>query len=278
VSKQYLSETANKPFSPKRCQLSIHPTAVIGPGAEIADGVEIGPYVVVEDNVKIGPRVKIWANAYICRYTEIGEDSQIHMGAVIGHLPQDASFRDKVTRLIIGKRNVFREYTTVHRGSREDSSTIIGDDNFFMGFVHIGHDCKVGNNIVITNGSTLGGHVEVGDKAFLSAYVLVQQFTRIGEICMIAASTRAVKDVPPYMVAKGEDCRIYGLNVVGLRRAGFSQDTRNKIKKAYKTLYLSGYKLRQAIEELEKADLGKEVQSLIDFLKAASKRGITSSI
>ncbi len=258
--------------------MSIHPTAVIDPGAEIAGNVEVGPYVVIEDKVKICPGVKIWANAYICRYTEIGEDSEVHMGAVLGHLPQDTSFKNRPTRLIIGRRNALREYVTVHRGSREDSPTVIGDDNFIMGFVHIGHDCRIGNSVVIANGSALGGHVRVGDRAFLSAYTLVQQFTRIGDISMIAANTRVSKDVPPYMMAKGEDCKIYGLNVVGLRRADFPQDTRNKIKKAYNVLYLSGLKLNQAIEKLESADLGAEVLVLIDFLKAGSKRGITSSI
>ncbi|MBL7070611.1 MAG: acyl-ACP--UDP-N-acetylglucosamine O-acyltransferase [Candidatus Omnitrophica bacterium] len=258
--------------------MSIHPTAVIDPGAEIASDVEVGPYTVIEDNVKIGPRVKIWANAYICRYTEIGEDTQVHMGAVIGHLPQDISFKDKKSGLLIGKRNVIREYSTIHRGTHEATTTLIGDDNFFMAFAHIGHNCVLGNNIVMVNGATLGGYVHVGDKAFLSAYAVVQQFTRIGGLCIIAANSRVTKDVPPYMLAKGEDCKIYGLNVVGLRRSDFSQETRNKIKKAHKILYLSGYRLTQAIEEIEKAGLGEEVRILIDFLKGDSKRGITANI
>ena len=258
--------------------MSIHPTAVINPGAEISADVEIGPYVVIEDNVKIGPRVKIWANAYICKFTEIGEDSEIHMGAVIGHLPQDLSFKEKRSRLIIGKHNIIREYATIHRGTQEGSATVIGDDNFIMGFVHIGHNCKLGNNIVIANATALSGHVEVGDRAFISAYAAIHQFVRIGTVSMSASNTRVSKDVPPYMLAKGETCRIHGINVVGLRRANFSQEVRNKIKRAHKILYRSGYKLSQAREELEKADLGREVQHLIDFLKKESKRGISSHI
>lgn len=257
--------------------MTIHPTAVVNPGAEISDDVEIGPYAVIEDNVKIGPRVKIWASAYICRFTEIGEDSEIHMGAVIGHLPQDIAFRKKKTRLIVGKRNIIREYVTIHRGTHEGSETVIGDDNLFMGFVHIGHNCRLGNNIVIANGSMLGGYAEVQDRAFISVSALVHQFVRIGAIAMLAAQMRAIKDVPPYMLAKGE-ATVYGLNVTGLRRAGFSQETRIKIKRAHDILYKSGYRLSQAIEELEKTNPGEEVQRFIDFLKGKSKRGICSHI
>lgn len=255
----------------------VHPTAVVNSGAEISSDVEIGPYVVIEDNVKIGPRVKIWANAYICRFTEIGEDCEVHMGAVLGHLPQDLAFRKKKSYLIIGKRNIIREYATIHRGTKEDSVTVMGDDNFIMGFVHIGHNCKLGNNIVMANAASLAGYVEVEDSAFISAYAAIHQFVRIGAMSMIAALSRLGKDVPPYMIAKGEST-IYGLNVVGLRRVGFSQEERNKIKKAHKIIYRSGYKLSQAIEELEKANLGENVQYMINFLKKESKRGICGHI
>ena len=255
----------------------IHPTAIVNSGAEISSDVEIGPYAVIEDNVKIGPGVKIWANAYICRFTEIGEACQVHMGAVLGHSPQDLSFREKRSYLIIGKRNIIREYATIHRGTKEDSATVIGDNNFIMGFVHIGHNCKVGNDIVIANASALSGYVEVEDKAFISGYTLIHQFVRIGAISMIAGQARISQDVVPYMLAKGEST-IYGLNVIGLRRAGFSQEERNKIKRAHRIIYRSGYKLVQAIEELEKANLGENVQHMINFLKKESKRGICGHI
>jgi len=260
--------------------LSIHPTAVINPRAEIAGGVEIGPYAVIEDNVKIAPRVKILANAYICEWTEIGEDSEIHMGAVIGHLPQDLAFRKKITYLKIGKRNVIREYVTIHRGTHEGSSTVIGDDNFIMGFVHIGHNCQIGNNVVICNASALSGYVEVEDRAFISGYSLIHQFVRIGAISMLSPRTRLRKDVPPYMLlspTRGKDS-VYGINVTGLRRAGFSQGVRSGIKRAYKIIYRSGLKLPDAISELESRDLGPEVQHLIDFLKKPSKRGLSPHI
>lgn len=255
----------------------IHPTAVVNPKAEISTDVEVGPYAVIEDNVKIGPRVKIWANAYICSYTEIGEDCEIHMGAVIGHWPQDLAFKKKKSSLIIGRRNIIREYATIHRGTAENSVTVIGDDNFIMGFVHIGHNCRLGNNIVIANAAALSGYVEVEDKVFISAYVAIHQFVRIGSISMIAARARVSKDVLPYMLAKGESS-IYGLNVIGLRRAGFSQDERNNIKRAHRIIYRSGYRLPQAIEELQKANLGENVQHLVDFLKKESKRGICGHV
>lgn len=257
--------------------MAIHPTAVINPGAEISSDVEVGPYAVIEDNVKIESGVKIWANAYICNFTEIGRDSEIHMGAVVGHFPQDLAFKKKRTRLIIGKRNVIREYVTIHRGTQEDSATVIGDDNFIMTFAHIAHNCRLGNNIVIANATVLGGYVEVEDRAFLSACAAVHQFVRIGAISMTAAQSRITQDVPPYMLAKGEST-IYGMNVVGLRKVGFSQERRNKIKMAHKILYKSGYKLSQAIEEVEKANLGEEVKHLIDFLRKRTKRGICGHI
>ncbi|MEA3306044.1 MAG: acyl-ACP--UDP-N-acetylglucosamine O-acyltransferase [Candidatus Omnitrophota bacterium] len=254
-------------------KLAIHSTAVVSPRAEIAGDVEIGPYVVVKDNVKLGPRVKILANAYVGSWTEIGEDSEIHMGAVVGHLPQDLSFKKKKSYLIIGKRNIIREYATIHRGTQEESSTVIGNDNFIMCFAHVAHDCKLGNNIVIANTSALSGYVEVENKVFISAYVGVHQFARIGALSIIAAKSRIIKDIPPYMLAKGEST-VCGINVVGMRRAGFSQEIRSKINRAHKILYRSGYKLSRAIEELEKACLGKEVRHLIDFLKKKSKRGL----
>ncbi|MDD5680861.1 MAG: acyl-ACP--UDP-N-acetylglucosamine O-acyltransferase [Candidatus Omnitrophica bacterium] len=260
--------------------MSIHPTAVINPRAEIASDAEIGPYVVIEDNVKIAPRVKILANAYIGEWTEIGEDSEIHMGAVVGHLPQDLAFRKKITYLKIGKRNVIREYVTIHRGTHEGSSTIIGDDNFIMGFVHIGHNCIIGNNVVIANASALSGYVEVEDRAFISAYCVMHQFVRIGAVSMISARSRITKDLPPYMLlspARGEES-IFGINVVGLRRAGFPQKVRSSINSAYKIIFRSGLRLPEAIAELEKTNPGPEVQHLIDFLKKPSKRGISPHI
>lgn len=257
--------------------MSIHPTAIIDPGAKISKDVEIGPYAVIEGDVTLGPRVKIWGNAYICRFTEIGEDSEVHMGAVIGHFPQDLVFRKKNSRLIIGKRNIIREYATIHRGTKQNSATVIGDDNFIMGFAHIGHNCVIGNNVVIANAAALSGYVEAEDRAFISGYATIHQFVRIGAIAMVAAQARVGKDIPPYMLAKG-DTAVYAPNLVGLRKAGFSQKVRADIKKAYKILYRSGLNISEAIEKLEGARPGKEIRHLLDFLKKDSKRGICQHI
>lgn len=260
--------------------MAIHPTAVINPGAKIASDVEIGPYVVIENNVTISPGVKIWANAYISEGTEIGESSEVHMGAVIGHFPQDISFRKKRSYLKIGKRNIIREYATIHRGTQEESSIVIGDDNFIMGFVHIGHNCCIGSNAVLANATALSGYVEVEDRAFISGYCVIHQYVRIGAVSMMSARTRLGKDLPPYMLlspARGE-ASIFGINALGLRRAGFSPEVRSNIKKAYKALYHSGLKLQEAVVQIEKSNPGPEVRHLIDFMKKKSKRGFSPHI
>lgn len=260
--------------------MAIHPTAIINSGAKIAPDVEVGPYVVVEDNVTIGSGVKIWANAYISEWTDIGEFSEVHVGAVIGHFPQDLSFRKKRSYLKIGKRNIIREYATIHRGTEEESSTIIGDDNFIMGFVHIGHNCKIGNNVVLANATLLSGHVEVEDRAFISGCCVIHQYVRIGAVSMMSGRTRLGKDIPPYMLlspARGE-ASIFGLNMLGLRRAGFSHDVRSNIKKAYKVIYHSGLKLQEAVLEIEKSNPCPEVQHLIYFMKKRSRRGLSPHI
>lgn len=252
--------------------MSIHKTAVVHKGAVLGEGVDIGPYTVIEDAVKIGPRVKIWAHAYIASGTEIAEDCEVHMGAVLGHLPQDTHFKGGKSYLRIGKKTVMREYVTIHRGTEEGSVTVIGENNFLMGFVHIGHNVKLGNDITIVNMTALSGHVEVEDGAFISGYNAVHQFVRIGRLAMIGGFGRVGMDVPPYMLHEG-DTKIRHMNIVGMKRAGLSQETRNKIKQAYKILYHSGLNVSNAVKELEKAGLGPEVEHIIEFIKR-SKRGI----
>ncbi len=252
--------------------MAIHPTAIVDPKAEIDPEAEIGPNVVVEANVKVGKGVKIWANAYLCGWTEIGEDCQIHMGAVIGHLPQDLSYKPQKTFLKIGKNNIFREYATVHRGTEPNSSTIIGDNNYFMGLSHVAHNCHIGNRVVICNTALLAGYVTVEDSAFVSGGVVVHQFARIGKLAMIGGLARVSKDVPPYMLIEGNST-VRALNTEGLRRADLSPDVREEIKSAYKLLYRSGLNTAQALEAIEGQLKSDEVRYLIDFIKN-SKRGI----
>ncbi len=252
--------------------MNIHPTAIVGKEAILSEDIEIGPYALIEDDVKIGRRVKVYSHAHILKHTSIGDDCQIHMGAVLGHLPQ---MRQKVTdagRLDIGRRNIFREYATVHRSSQDGGTTLIGDDNFFMAFSHIAHDCNIGSQITICNGTLIAGHVDIEDYAFISGNVTVHQFCRIGKFSMVGGLARVAKDVPPYMLVKG-DSTIWAVNSVGLRRANFSNRSRSQIKMAFKLLYKSGLNVRQAIGQLQSQKDCYEIEYLINFI-LHSQRGI----
>ncbi|MFH1406818.1 MAG: acyl-ACP--UDP-N-acetylglucosamine O-acyltransferase [Candidatus Omnitrophota bacterium] len=252
--------------------MNIHKTAVIGSKADLASDVEVGPYTVIEDNVKVGRGSKIMAHAHLCSGAEIGEHCEIHMGAVIGHTPQILGFDKSIkSGVIIGKRNIFREYVSVHRSSKAGGKTIIGDDNYFMGFSHVAHDCIIANNIIVCNNSLLAGHVEVEDRVFIAGSCGVHQLAKIGKLAMIGGLSRVSKDVPPYMILEN-DSVIVSYNLVGLRRAGYDAAARAKIKWAYKVLYKEGHSVSHALKLLE-AEKHKDIKYLIDFIKA-SKRGI----
>ncbi len=251
----------------------IHPTAIIDPQAEIDETVEIGPYVIIEGPVKIGPGCKIMAHAYLSGDTILGANNQVHMGCVIGHVPQHLSYNGAPSGVRIGDENVFREYVTVHRAAEADHFTVIGNRCFFMACSHIAHDVVVGDEVILANGALLAGHVTVGNKTFISGNVGVHQFCSIGELAMIGGLAKIVKDVPPYMLVDGQS-EVSGINVVGLRRAGFDSATREKIRRAYKILYRSGLNTSQAVARIE-AELGdcEPVRRMIEFIRA-SKRGI----
>ena len=253
--------------------MKAHQSAIISKNAKIANDVEIGPNVFIDDNVEIENGVKIYANAYITGWTKVGEGTEIHMGAVVGHLPQDIGFDKSVKSFVtIGKNNVIREYATIHRSKIENGSTKIGNDNYFMAMAHIAHDCIIGNNVVICNASALGGHVEVEDRAFISANCVFHQYVRIGTLAMVQGLSGIGKDVPPYMMAEWRTL-IANYNAVGLRRAGFSRDAINRIRNAYRLLYISGYSVPHALEEIEKMGDHPELKHLTEFIRS-SKRGI----
>ena len=252
--------------------MSIHKTAIVDPRAEIDPEAEIGPYVVIEGKVKIAARTRVLAHAFISSNTTIGPDNIIHPFAVLGHTPQDLSYRGEESYLKIGKGNTLREGCSIHRGSKEGTATVIGDNCFIMGYSHIAHDCVIGDEVIMANGVLLAGHVHVEDKAFLSGYVSVHQFVSIGTLAIIGGLSRVKKDVPPYLIME-LDSLIRGVNVIGLRRAGLTPPQRVQIKRAYKLLYRSGFNVRQAVEAIEKEDPGPEVSHLIDFIKE-SRRGI----
>ena len=254
----------------------ISPLAQVSKDAKIANDVEIGPFAIIEEGAEISSGVKIWPNAHICRGTTIGEGTEVHMGAVLGHFPQDLTFdRSRKTRLIIGKKCVIREHATLHRSTKEESPTTVGDNCYIMATSHVGHDCHVGNNVIVANGALLAGHVMVGDGAFVSGNVVIHPFCRIGALAMIGGFSAVNKDVPPYMLVRGPSL-VRAVNLIGLRRAKISRDIISDIKEAHKYLYCSDLNTAHAVEAIKKLKPSKEVSGLIEFIQS-SKRGICKS-
>jgi UDP-N-acetylglucosamine acyltransferase len=256
--------------------VNIHPTAVVHPKARIAGGVSIGPYSVIGEHVTIGKDTEIASHVLIEGWTTIGERNRIHSFSSIGTPPQDIGYRDEETYLIIGDDNVIREYATVHRATtKADRKTEIGNKNFLMAYIHVAHDCKLGNNIIMANNAAFGGHVIVEDFAILGALVGIHQFVRIGAYSMIGGQSAIVLDVPPYVNATGNRAQLHGLNLVGLKRKGFSDQVINELKKTYKIIFRSGLIQDEAFKKaMEEFPHSKEVGYLVDFMRH-SKRGVT---
>lgn len=253
---------------------TIHSTAIVSDRAQIGENVIVGPYTIVEDDVKIGSGTTIESHAVIKRYTQLGEHNHIHAGVVLGDIPQNVKYEEVKSYLIIGNNNIFREHSTLHRSTFEDQATTVGDHNYFMGCSHAGHDCQIGNHVIIANCALLAGHTQVDDRAFISGGVAIHQFTHIGELAMIGGVSAVSNDVPPYVMAVGRPASATGLNIVGLRRAGFDQETRQKLKEAFKLFYTSDLNTSQAIAAIEADDPTPAVKQFVDFIKN-SKRGIT---
>ena len=257
--------------------MKVHPTAIIGDKVKLAQGVQVGPYAVIDGEVSIGEGTKVLAHATITGFTDIGKNCEIHMNTVLGHVPQDMSFdRENRTYLKIGDNNVFREYTSVHRGTKPESETVIGNNNYFMGTAHIAHNCRIGNNVIFVNNTQLAGYVEIDDNAFLSGNIIIHQFCRIGCYAMISGLSGLNQDVPPYMMAGGRPAVVTNLNVVGLRRGGFSIEQRKNIKKVHTILFREDRSIKNALEEIDSLEKTKEIETLISFIKNSS-RGICSS-
>lgn len=252
----------------------IHPTAIISPDAEFADGVEIGPYCTVGKNVRLGRDVKIISHVAI-EETEIGKGCTVYPFSSVGLPPQDVKYNGEKTKAVIGSNNIIREYITIHRASvGGDGVTRIGDNNFLMAYVHIAHDCRIGSNIVMANATTLAGHVVVEDYAFIGGLVAVHQFTRIGAYSMIGGFSAIPQDIPPYTTAAGERAKLYGLNTIGLKRQKFSESSIRDLKKAYKILFRSKLTLNEAITKLKnEMDQSEEIRNLLHFIEQ-NKRGI----
>jgi UDP-N-acetylglucosamine acyltransferase len=251
--------------------MAIHPSAIVSPKAELDASVEVGPHAIIEEHVKIGAGTRVWANAYITGHTEIGRDNQIHMGAVIGHEPQDLKFdRTRRTYLRVGDRNVFREYCTAHRGTEVESATVIGNDNFLMASSHVGHNSVVGNNVILANAALLGGHAHVGDRAFIAGGAVIHQFTHVGRLAMLSGNGRISMDVPPFTI-EAERNEVHALNLVGLRRANIPAPAVSELKKLFRLFYLSGLNGTQALAEASKdgAFATAEAREFIEFVRAS---------
>ena len=253
----------------------IHPTAIVDPKAELDSSVEVGAYTLIGAGVKIDAGTRIGPHCVLEGPTTIGRDNQFFQFSSIGAAPQDKKYAGEPTQLIVGDRNVVREFCTFNRGTSQDAGiTRVGDDNWIMAYVHLAHDCVVGSRTIFANNAQLAGHVEVGDWVILGGFTNVHQFVRIGAHSMTGMGTILFQDLPPYVTAAGNTASPYGINSEGLKRRGFTSEAVMALKRAYRAIYKSGLTLEEAKAKLE-ADLAKhpEYQLLLDFL-AVSKRGI----
>ena len=253
----------------------IHSQAIIDPAAKLADNVSVGPFSVIGADVEIGEGSVIGSHVVIEGPTRIGRDNKIYSFASVGGDPQDKKYSGEPTSLEIGDRNVIREYCTISRGTVQDVGvTRLGNDNWIMAYVHIAHDCQIGNDTIFANSTTLAGHVEVENYAILGGFTLVHQFCKIGAHCFTAMNSVISKDVPPFLMVSGHMAKPYGLNSEGLKRRGVSSETLSQLRKAYRILYRSGHTLEQAIEEISAmAQDCPEVGQFHTFLKGVT-RGI----
>jgi UDP-N-acetylglucosamine acyltransferase len=252
----------------------IHRTAIVASNAKLADGVQIGPYCIIGKGVKIGKNTRLMSHVVI-EETEMGSDCVVYPFTTIGVPPQDIEYKGEKTKVKIGDRNMIREYITIHRASvRGDKVTEVGSDNFFMAYVHIAHDCKIGDAVTIANAAMLAGHVSVEDYVVIGGLVAVHQFTRIGAYAMVGGFSGVGQDIPPYMTASGSRAKLYGLNAIGLKRRGFNESLIKDLKRAYKILFRSKLTLREAIDIVKRdTKKSKEIDHLIHFLNQ-NKRGI----
>ena len=253
----------------------IHPTAIIHPGAKLGKNVAIGAYSIVGEFVEIGDNTWIGPHVVLTGYTTIGQDNKIFQFCSIGEAPQDKKYNNELTRLEIGHRNTIREFCTFNTGTAQDAGvTRVGDDNWIMAYVHIAHDCQVGNKTIFANNAQIAGHAHIGDWAILGGFTGVHQFCHVGAHSMTAAGSVVFQDIPPYVMAAGNTASPFGLNVEGLKRRGFSPEALLALKRAYRTLYKSGLLLEEARVKLEEeALIHPEIQAFLDFL-VQSKRGI----
>ena len=252
---------------------NVHETAIIAPEVTLHSSVEVGPYAVIEADVTIGAGTVIGPHCVIKGETEIGENNRIYQFASIGDDPQDKKYAGEKTRLVIGNGNTIREYCTLNRGTAQDKGvTTLGDNNWLMAYVHIAHDCQVGNETIFANAVTLGGHVDVGDYVILGGFAGAHQFCRIGAHAFIANNCAVTRDVPPYLMASGRPAEPRGINTEGLKRRGFTTEQTRAIKEAFRMLYRQGLRLEEAREQIAAlAESRDEIRLFADFLSDSDR-------
>jgi UDP-N-acetylglucosamine acyltransferase len=255
--------------------MKIHPTAVISPDAKLGEGVEVGPYSIIGPDVTIGRNTAIGPHVVIQEQTDIGENCKIAQFCSIGGDPQDLKFRGEKTRVIIGNDNNLREYVTINRSTTADIGvTVIGNNNLIMAYCHVAHNCKLGNNIIMANAANLAGHIHIDDYAIIGGLTGVHQFTRIGCHSIIGGASALAKDLPPYLMASGNHAKLFGLNLVGLKRRGFKEENIKQLKQAYKILFRSSLLLKTAVEKVRsELEDTPEIRTLLEFVEK-SERGI----
>jgi UDP-N-acetylglucosamine acyltransferase len=257
--------------------MDIQATAIVSKKANIGTGAKIGPYAIIGDNATIGDNVSIGAFCVIEGNTSIGDNCEIFTGAVIGSQPQDLKYKGEKVFLEIGENNIIREYCTFNPGTGDGGRTLLGSNNLFMAYSHVAHDCTVGNNCVIANNGTLAGHVTIEDKVVIGGLAAVHQFVRVGSLSIIGGCSKAVQDIPPYSSCDGHPARVYGLNLLGLRRNNVSRESIRQLDQAFRLMFNSGLTLKHALEKVEQEiEKTVEVQYLIDFARK-SQRGIAHS-
>jgi UDP-N-acetylglucosamine acyltransferase len=252
--------------------MSVHPTAVVAPGARLGKDVSVGPFAVIEDDTTIGDGCEIRAHAIVKRFTTLGEGNRVHEAAVLGGEPQDVAFTGADSRLVIGDRNLIREGVTIHRSTKPGGATVVGSDCFLMAYAHVAHDNRLGDRVIVANNVMLAGHVEIGERAFLGGGVGVHQFCRIGRMAMVGGYAKVVQDCLPFVITDGQPARARGLNVVGLRRGGLSASQLSILHEAYRLLLRSGLPAAAALEKLDALEdpLASELAAFV----RSSKRGI----
>jgi UDP-N-acetylglucosamine acyltransferase len=255
----------------------IHSTAVVDPTAKLGEDVEIGPFSVIEKDTVIGPGTRIRSHVFIGEGTRIGSKCQIFQFASVGESPQALAYRGEKTYLLMGDQNIIRESVTLNRGTAPGGGkTVIGNNNLFMAYSHVAHDCRLGNHIVLANGATLAGHISIEDHAIIGGLSAIHQFCQVGAHAFISGLTGISQDVPPYMLAAGSRAKLYGLNTVGLKRFKFSEKAIRALKKAYRIIFRSDLTLEVALKELRGDEIAQlpEIQHLLQFIER-SQRGIT---